>query len=110
MSRRRLSLLAPTLALLALLLVAGPALSALRIGTNGVDTLLGTSGNDQLTGKEEGDILKGLAGNDIYFFADGFSKRADGSIGFDTLVEPSGQGSDTVSFRGVTSDSVGILL
>jgi hypothetical protein len=104
-------LFAPTLAFLAALLVAGPALSALRGGTNGVDNLIGTTSNDQLTGLGDADILKGLAGNDLYYFADNWSKRAsDGAVLFDTLVETSGQGSDTVSFRGVTTGGVTVRL
>src|SRR5215217_258830 len=70
-------LLAPTLALLAAMLVASPALSALRIGTDGAGQLVGTIGADELTGKADNDLLRGLAGNDIYFFRD--------SWGLDTL-------------------------
>ncbi len=110
MLRHRLSLLAPTLALLAALLVAGPALSALRIGTNGSDILTGTKGSDQLTGKKGEDVLKGLAGNDVYFFADNFSTRADGAVGVDTLVELKAAGSDTVNFRNVKAGGIEIYL
>ena len=69
---RRGVLMAPTLALMAALLVAGPALSALRIGTAGNDTLVGTNSADQFTGRAGNDLMRGLAGNDIYYFDDGF--------------------------------------
>ncbi len=95
---RRLPLLAPTLALMAVLLVVGPALSALRIGTNGSETLTGTKGNDHITGAGGDDMLKGLAGNDTYFFASGW--------GADTLIEKPGQGTDTLNFRGVTGNGL----
>ena len=72
LSLRRLTLLAPTLALMAALLVAGPVLSALRIGTAGNDTLVGTNSADQFTGRAGNDLMRGLAGNDIYYFDDGF--------------------------------------
>ena len=75
------------------LLVASPALTALRVGTRNAETLTGTSGNDHLTGAEGNDLLKGLAGNDTYFFADNW--------GSDTLVEKPGEGTDTLNFRGV---------
>src|SRR5215213_2376709 len=81
---RRGVLLAPTLALLAAMLVTGPALSALRVGTKNGETLLGTSGNDHITGAEGDDTLKGLVGNDTYFFADGW--------GDDKLFDKPGQG------------------
>jgi hypothetical protein len=98
---RRIAILAPGLALL-LALLTGPALAALRIGTNGNETLVGTTGNDQITGKGGDDILKGKAGNDTYFFADNW--------GTDTLVETATGGTDTVNFRGVTSGRVQVYL
>jgi Ca2+-binding RTX toxin-like protein len=97
----RIAILAPGLALL-LALLTGPALAALRIGTNGNETLVGTTGNDQITGKGGDDILKGKAGNDTYFFADNW--------GTDTLVETATGGTDTVNFRGVTSGRVNVYL
>ena len=103
--------LLPTLLVVALgLPAATPSLSALRIGTNGPDTLLGTTGNDQLTGKRDRDELLGRAGNDVYYFGDNFSRRANGSLTFDTLVEQPGEGFDTVNFRGVTTGPVSILM
>jgi hypothetical protein len=108
MLRRRLSLLAPSLALLAALLVVSSALAGVRIGTSGNDILTGTAGVDQLTGKGGDDVLKGLAGNDTYFFADNFSNT--GSGGFDTLVETSKGGIDTVNFRGVRSGAVFVIV
>ena len=99
---RRFVLFTPTLALLIVLLVPGPALSALRVGTQNSETLTGTTGNDLLTGAEGNDRLKGLAGNDTYFFADGW--------GTDTLVEKPGEGADTLNFRGVRSGPVNVTL
>src|SRR5829696_1499007 len=84
------------------LLVASPALTALRVGTRNAETLTGTSGNDHLTGAEGNDLLQGLAGNDTYFFADNW--------GIDELVEKPGEGTDTLNFRGVRTGSVDIHL
>jgi hypothetical protein len=92
------------LAVLALLVVAGPAPGAVRTGTAGNDTLVGTNRNDQITGDAGDDTLKGLAGDDVYHFADGW--------GADTLEEKRAYrvggekqpgGVDTLSFRGVTA-------
>jgi hypothetical protein len=88
--------------LLATVLAAGPAFAALRIGTNGNDTLIGTTKNDQITGKGGNDVLQGKAGNDRYIFADNW--------GTDTLVEKDGEGSDTVDFHAVTTGPVRVLL
>jgi len=85
-------------ALLVGLLVASPALSALRLGTKNAETLTGTSGNDHITGAEGNDTLVGKAGNDTYFFADNW--------GADTLIEKPGEGIDTLNFRGVKNSLV----
>jgi Ca2+-binding RTX toxin-like protein len=61
---------APALALVTVLLVAGPAFSKVLDGTDGDDTLIGTKRKDQITGREGQDLLKGKGGNDTYFFAD----------------------------------------
>jgi hypothetical protein len=106
----RLLLLAPSVALLIALLLAGPALSALRIGTNGNETLVGTSANDQITGMGGGDRLKGLAGNDRYFFANFFVTDEAGQALFDTLIETATGGSDTVNFQGVSRSHVEVRL
>jgi hypothetical protein len=90
--------LAPGLALFVVLLLAGPALSAVRVGTSGNDTLIGTKRNDQITGNAGNDTLIGNAGNDTYFFADNW--------GTDTLVEKAGGGRDTVDFHAVTTAGV----
>jgi Ca2+-binding RTX toxin-like protein len=84
------------------LLLAGPALSAVRTGTDGSETLVGTTKNDQITGKVGNDVLQGKAGNDTYFFAD--------TWGTDTLVERAGEGIDTVDFHAVTTGPVGVIL
>jgi hypothetical protein len=99
---RRLILLAPALALTVALLLAGPALSAVRVGTNGNDTLVGTTKNDKITGKGGNDVLQGKAGNDTYVFADNW--------GTDTLVEKPGEGIDTVDFHAVTTGPVSVGL
>jgi hypothetical protein len=98
----RLLLLAPSVALLIALLLAGPTLAALRIGTKNAEDLIGTAGNDHLTGAEGNDVLKGLAGNDTYFFADNW--------GSDTLFEKPSQGTDTLNFRGVRTGAVTVLM
>jgi Ca2+-binding RTX toxin-like protein len=82
--------------------VAGPALSAVRIGTTGNDTLVGTKKNDRITGKGGNDVLQGRAGNDTYFFADNW--------GSDSLVEEAGEGIDTVDFHAVATGPVTIGL
>jgi hypothetical protein len=93
---------ASSLAVLVALLLAGPTLSALRIGTKNAEDLIGTTGNDHITGAEGNDVLKGLAGNDTYFFAD--------TWGNDTLVEKPAQGTDTLNFRGVRTGAVTVLI
>jgi hypothetical protein len=98
----RFVLLAPCFALLAALLLAGPALAAFRIGTDDNETLVGTTENDQIIGKGGTDTLKGKAGNDRYFFADGF--------GTDTLIETTTGGTDTVNFHAVTGGGVTVEL
>jgi hypothetical protein len=99
---RRTRHIAPTLALITALLFAGSALSAVRIGTNGSETIVGTNGNDQLNGKGGDDILKGKAGNDMYYFADAW--------GSDSLVETAKGGIDTVNFHHVVTGPVAINL
>jgi hypothetical protein len=107
---RRTGPLAASLALLAALLLAGPTLSALRLGTPGNDTLVGTTDNDQINGQEGSDILKGKAGNDTYVFDDNFSLNSDLSVGHDTLVEKPGEGTDTVNLHAVTTGPAAILM
>src|SRR5215218_5701872 len=98
----RTGLLAPSLALVVALVCGGPALSAVRVGTNGSETLVGTVANDQITGKGGSDVLRGRAGSDTYFFAKNW--------GTDTLVEKAGEGSDTVDFHAVTAGPVRVIL
>lgn len=92
---RRLSLGAPALALYAVLLVAGPAVSKVLVGTDGPDTLIGTKRSDQITGGRGQDRLIGKAGNDTYFFADNWDQDA-------ALVEKRRRGKDTLNFSAVT--------
>ena len=89
-------------AALVALLVASPALAALRVGTKNAETLTGTTGKDHLTGAEGNDLLKGLAGNDTYFFADNW--------GVDELVEKPDEGTDTLNFRGVRTSPIEVRL
>jgi Ca2+-binding RTX toxin-like protein len=56
------------------------------IGTSGADNLFGTAGDDVIDGKGGADVMTGLAGNDLYYV------QHTG----DTVVEVSGEGSDTV--------------
>jgi hypothetical protein len=106
------SLLVAAVIVMGPILASGtPALSAIRIGTDQSETLTGTNGNDHLTGKGGNDTLRGLAGNDVYDFTDGW--------GGDTLEEKAKYkiggkkvpgGTDTLSFRGVSSGSVAVRL
>ena len=87
---------------MALALCTPAAFAAIKIGTEGSDTIVGTKFADHITGKGGNDTLDGRAGNDVYHFADGY--------GWDTLVEPRKVGdlpggTDTVSFAGVTDNS-----
>ena len=98
--RRRAILLLVVMATV-FFLASGTALAALKIGTDGPDTLIGTSSADQITGRGGNDTLKGLAGNDVYYFEDGW--------GDDTLEEPrkvgkKSRGSDTLSFSRTLTD------
>ncbi len=98
----RVLTVAPLLAATALLLFCTGASAAIKIGTDGNDTVVGTKNADHITGKGGNDTLEGRAGNDVYHFADGF--------GIDTLIEPKKVGklpggTDTVSFAGVTGQS-----
>lgn len=93
---------APLLAVTALLLFCTVASAAIKIGTDGNDTIVGTKNADHINGKNGDDTLDGRAGNDVYHFADGF--------GQDTLIEPKKVGklpggTDTVNFSGVTTNS-----
>ncbi len=86
---RRLIVLAPALALTAVLLLVGPVFSKVLDGTDGPDVLVGTKRNDQITGGRGQDLLKGKAGNDTYFFADNW----DQDLG---IVEKRRGGKDTL--------------
>jgi hypothetical protein len=93
---------APALALLAVLLVAGPAFSAIRTGTEDSETLIGTKRTDQITGAGGHDRLIGKAGNDTYFFDDNW--------GQDRLIETRRGGKDTLDFTAVDSGGVLVLI
>ncbi len=108
-SGRSVWLRSATLAVAALLLAGGTTLGAIRIGTDGPDTLVGTNGADTMTGKGGNDTLKGLAGNDTYYFKDGFGtdtveERAAYKVGGKKV---SG-GIDALSFSKVSASHVEI--
>jgi hypothetical protein len=96
------SFLALALALFAVLLVAGPALSKVLVGTDGPDVLIGTKRGDQITGKGAPDVLKGKGGNDTYFFDDNWGQDT-------ALIEGRRGGKDTLDFSAVDS-SVLVLI
>ncbi len=58
--------------------------------------IFGGAGNDTLTGGAGDDLLAGGSGDDTYTYAGG------GDFGTDTIREGNGDGSDTISFAGVT--------
>ena len=102
---------ASALAAAALVLAGGTALGAVRIGTDGDETLVGTHKADRLEGKGGTDLLKGLAGNDRYVFGNGW--------GTDRLVEKAVYtvdgttrpgGADTLDFSRVTAGRVEVYL
>ncbi len=66
-------------------------------GGNGNDTLTGGSGSDILDGGAGNDSLIGGLGNDTYVFSTATSAEAD------VVTENSNQGSDTLSFVGLTT-------
>jgi hypothetical protein len=86
---------APALALLLVLLVAGPAFSKVVDGTDGPDVLVGTKRSDQINGKGDPDVLKGKGGNDTYIFEDGWDQDT-------ALIEGRRGGKDTLDFSAVT--------
>jgi hypothetical protein len=102
---RRLSLFAPALALTSALLLAlaSPALAKVLVGTDGPDVLIGTKRSDQITGKGDPDILKGRAGNDTYFFDDGWGQDT-------ALIEKRDRGKDTLDFSDVDGGFVGVVI
>ncbi|MDF2444858.1 MAG: Hemolysin-type calcium binding domain protein [Moraxellaceae bacterium] len=63
----------------------GNALDNTLIGNNANNTLSGGDGNDILNGGAASDTLQGGAGNDLYIVDS-----------FDTVIEASGQGTDTI--------------
>lgn len=73
-------------------------------GGDGNDTLIGGFGDDILTGGRGDDSLAGGPGDDTYVF------DADDFIGFDTIIENAGEGSDTLDFSPTFFTSVGIDL
>ncbi len=66
-------------------------------GGSGNDTIRGGNLNDQLSGGAGNDSLIGGPGDDSYVFGPATSTEAD------TLTESSGQGTDTLSFAGLTT-------
>jgi hypothetical protein len=92
----------PALALLAVLLVAGPAFSKVLVGDDGPNILIGTKRADQINGKGDPDVLKGKAGNDTYIFEDGWGQDT-------ALIEGRRGGKDTLDFSAVTT-FVGVVI
>lgn len=65
------------------------------------NALSGGSGNDMLNGADGTDILNGGAGNDSLIGGNGddtYLFDADSALGFDTLLETTGGGTDTLDF------------
>jgi hypothetical protein len=94
---------APALALFAVLLIAGPALSKVLGGTDGPDILIGTKRSDQINGKGDPDVLKGKGGNDTYIFENGWGQDT-------ALIETRRGGKDTLDFSAVDGGFVGVII
>jgi hypothetical protein len=92
----------PALALLAVLLVAGPAFWKVLVGDDGPNILIGTKRADQINGKGDPDVLKGKAGNDTYIFEDGWGQDT-------ALIEGRRGGKDTLDLSAVTT-FVGVVI
>jgi len=75
-------------------LTPAPAIGALMIGGDGVDTLIGGNGNDILKGNDGRDSLRGRAGDDAY----------KGGRGTDTLQTLDGQRDSFISCGEGTRD------
>jgi Ca2+-binding RTX toxin-like protein len=56
---------------LAVLVVGGAAVAAVRVGTNGDDRLRGTNGDDAMSGLGGNDVLLGLQGDDAMLGGEG---------------------------------------
>jgi Ca2+-binding RTX toxin-like protein len=82
--------------------ISGKGGDDMLIGGTGNDTLYGDAGNDTLYGGAGNDWLQGAVGNDTYVF------NTDAAQGRDTLVERSGEGTDTLDFS--AGKTVGIHL
>lgn len=95
----------------ALVLAAGTALGALRLGTDGADILVGTSGADFFRPKAGADVVRGLAGDDVYEFENGWGRDA---VEEKTRYKVAGKtvpgGKDTLSFAKVTASGVQVDL
>ena len=91
----------------ALVLFAGTALGAVRIGTDGADILVGTNGGDFFRPKGGADVLSGLAGNDVYEFESGWGRDAiqdRARYKVDGKRVPGGK--DTLTFAKVTNSGI----
>lgn len=86
----------------------GNAVVNALLGGGGNDSLAGAEGNDSLTGGAGDDTLAGGDGNDIYSYITAASAAT--TLGSDTLIERAGQGTDLVTFAGVTSRAVTLNL
>jgi ELWxxDGT repeat protein len=86
----------------------GNAVVNALLGGGGNDSLAGAAGDDSLVGGAGDDTLAGGDGNDTYSYSTVASSAT--TLGSDTLIERAGQGTDLVTFAGVTSRAVTLNL
>jgi Ca2+-binding RTX toxin-like protein len=77
--------------------VIGTAYDDLLIGNALANMLTGGDGNDTLIGNEGNDTLVGGQGNDWYVFS------GSANLGFDSIFEAAGQGTDTLNFSSLSA-------
>ena len=73
-------------------------------GSSDNDTLVGNNSDNTITGGPGNDQMTGGQGNDTYLF------DADNNLGFDTLSESAGGGTDFVDFSSTTAQNVFVNL